>query len=1470
MRLPENLLSPGTYVKPRLFLCETDKTRLCQLDVTDLNGSFKFNSMSEISFEVSRIYNVISTGETKINPFYDKIESLRLIYLEGFGYFELQAPELIGDGIKESKRCTAYSLEYTLSQKYLTDFYVNIGTVESLEVLNAESENKIVPIILYNPTNTKLSLLHLILEKVYGWKIGHVDPQLRTLSRQFEIDRQSVYDFIINEICNKFNCYAIFDTVNNTINLYAEYPTAKFIGDGITNVFAIGDKNTAPFSSIETVSINGYKTTQWSYRVENGIGMLTLDDAPENDADIEIVGVDSTWDTDVFVSFDNLSREIKVTYDADSIKTVLTVTYGDDEDIRETNLGIPYLTDISFYYNVDWMGQDLYDAYTLYLEKSNNMQADYTNNSKEILKYNDRIYYEENRLSLEYSQAIVNNETVGTYYTRHENADGSYYYSEVSLPSEYKVNTQYYSNATTNVNETKVDALYEVLKKYFYNYWNKKLQDDAGTRDELYETYITNIGNAIEELEELRDSFSFIESYTIQDLADDLQGGSKNDKANCIKRFLSYVWAELGRTPLKSLYLEKYLRVQELDVTAGWSDENSKNYGNYYPVVILIDSIKSTILQRDETIKNYENERKVFYDANNTISDSLLMDNNFTEGQLVRLSAFLREDELHIDDIITTSLDNLSSSFKIKQDAMESGRIELNKISKPQLQFSMTMANIYALKEFKPIVNQFQLGNIIKVAIRPGYIKQSRLLQVDFNFEDFSDFSCEFGELTNLRTQSDIHADLLSQAISAGKSVATNSSYWTKGADSATSTDLKIQKGLLDATTQIKAIDGTQGVVIDKYGIKLQKNNSDGSVDPHQTWMTNNMILMSDDGFETSRSALGEITVDGNIYYGLIAEMVLSGYIEGSKIVGGELYSSNYSKGKSGTYFDLDGGDFELGNGKISYDSNTNDLILKGVTISWDSTNSPEIKNIDGLSDYVEQLDEIITHMDDRFDAWYQDTDPSIAWHTDELKKSHEGDLWHYTGATITSNGIKRVQNSEWIWKNVNGTYQWISIEVSDVVFDKIDGKSTIYVTEPENPIEGDLLIPIQDSEKYKTGKVYRYYGVSWIEVYYTDDTVANEALEKAKKGISDAASGISLANAAKTAADNAQNAANQAQTAANSAQTSANNAQTAANNAATKAGDAEKNAKKYADDQDTKLSTTLTNAYQTYSDTKISEFNTEVSKYLKAGGNTVIDENYIVSPLIAGGYLDIEGVNGRRVIIDPNNLTNNNYIFQVHNGNKITLGIDSGGNASFAGTIYATGGEFSGAITGSTITGSTLTSENDKYGSIEIENGLITLISHENVNIGSISNGDGMGLAIRGTGAPVYITSEEGIYINGNKLVDFAIEDGTKKVGSVNWTYRKWNSGKVDLWAAIPVTSTSVNQAMGSWYRSANISLGDLPFEISSPNVIVNFNAAGSSALLWNMNPATSTYAGSYYLIRATSADNVSGTIYVQIHGTI
>ena len=200
----------------------------------------------------------------------------------------------------------------------------------------------------------------------------------------------------------------------------------------------------------------------------------------------------------------------------------------------------------------------------------------------------------------------------------------------------------------------------------------------------------------------------------------------------------------------------------------------------------------------------------------------------------------------------------------------------------------MDMANIYALPEFEPIIHQFQLGNLINVAIRSDYVKRARLLQVDFNFDDFSDFSCEFGELTNLRTPSSIHADLLASALTAGKSVASNASYWDKGSDVATSLSLLIQQGLLDAATVIKAIDGNQGVSIDNRGIHLQKfDPSTGALDPKEGWIVNNQFLYSDDNFKTAKSVFGEYVIDGQTKWGLLAEAVMAGYVAGCTIEGG-------------------------------------------------------------------------------------------------------------------------------------------------------------------------------------------------------------------------------------------------------------------------------------------------------------------------------------------------------------------------------------------------------------------------------------------------------------------------------------------------------------------------------------------------------------------------------------------------------
>jgi len=947
MRLLKNIF--GNYVKPNIFLCETDKQKMGVLNTTDTHVSLKFNAYSELTFNIDRTYIDTLTGEKHTHLFYDRIEHPRLILLENIGYFQIQAPDMSTDNFKESKTVTAYSSEYALSQKYITDLHINTGEVDSVEVIySEETGSTLEPVVFYNEANPKLSLLHLALEGVYGWKIGHIDDSLKTLARSFDVDRQSVYDFLMNDVCEKCNCYIVFDTLKNEINIYAEAKTAKFIGDGKTKAFTVFPS----FYKVETVSINGYKTTQWEYDKKTGV--LTFTKAPENLSNIEVVdGGLTEWETDVFVTFENLAKEMKVSYNADDIKTRLTITYGDDLDIREINMGSPYITDLSYYYTVDWMGQDLYDAYTVYLKKSQTAQTNYTKNSQEMLEISDHQYFEEQRLSMAYSTVTVDSSTIGTYYVK-DSSNGGYFFKEVALPDDYKAYTTYYQFDGVKLNSEKVNNLYMAIRDNFKT-------------------------GSVEKINELADAFEFMndsDSYGIEYLVKYLNNSNAPEKKKSyVMNFLKEMWEQVGRTPLKSLYKETFKTLQSTNID--WAQEHidpdgnktyHENYPWYYAILLFLESIDAAITLRDQQIDKLKKAYDELQAKNIEISNSLLMENNFTEAQLIRLSAFVKEDELHIDDIIETEYDTLEDSFKVKQDAMEAGRIELNKRCQPQLQFSMTMANIYAIPEFEPIIHQFQLGKVIKVGLRletktaefvgdgarkqfvvappfynvktvsidgvettnwqydkvtglltlksysapkngsyikvvgeNNYIKQSRLLQVDMGLDDLSDFEAQFGELTDLRNQSDIHADLLSQAIQAGKSVTSSQDNWNSGVDMAISTDLKIQQGLLDATTVLKSMDDDQGVEIDKYGIHLKKIDPDtGEVDPKQGWITNNMMAYTDNNWLSSKSVFGEYTIKGELSprWGLLADACIASYIEGSTLIGGKIFIGETETGK--------------------------------------------------------------------------------------------------------------------------------------------------------------------------------------------------------------------------------------------------------------------------------------------------------------------------------------------------------------------------------------------------------------------------------------------------------------------------------------------------------------------------------------------------------------------------------------------
>ena len=191
---------------PDYVLAKANKERIGIIQCSSKTLDIKFKDCDEISF---RTYLYIDNEK---NPYYEAVDNMKYVLLPDIGFFSILECSPHSEGTEfEYKEVTAKSYECLMAQKYLELFVINMGTVESID-----------SVTFYNLADKSHSLLHLILEKCLEWKIGHIDSELITMQRSFQVDRQDIYSFLMNDVSTAFGCVFLFDTLTCTINIYKE------------------------------------------------------------------------------------------------------------------------------------------------------------------------------------------------------------------------------------------------------------------------------------------------------------------------------------------------------------------------------------------------------------------------------------------------------------------------------------------------------------------------------------------------------------------------------------------------------------------------------------------------------------------------------------------------------------------------------------------------------------------------------------------------------------------------------------------------------------------------------------------------------------------------------------------------------------------------------------------------------------------------------------------------------------------------------------------------------------------------------------------------------------------------------------------------------------------------------------------------------------------------------------------------
>lgn len=190
------------------------------------------------------------------------------------------------------------------------------------------------------------------------------------------------------------------------------------------------------------------------------------------------------------------------------------------------------------------------------------------------------------------------------------------------------------------------------------------------------------------------------------------------------------------------------------------------------------------------------------------------------------------------------------------------------------------------------------------------------------------------------------------------------------------------------------------------------------------------------------------------------------------------------------------------------YNKLQEDLLAKAQKRYADVTAGAQIEEfIEG--EYAQDIADIYEQMDKKAETWVQDTDPAAEWTTATMKHEHIGDLWWNTN-NVEVSGVGAGASAVYRYNNTTRVYEWKETTVPQEIFDKIDGKSSIYIAKPTKYKErdlwligsdtptadiptgctiGDLAVAIRDGNSYNKA--------DWEKrVKYTDDTALHNFIE--------------------------------------------------------------------------------------------------------------------------------------------------------------------------------------------------------------------------------------------------------------------------------------------------------------------------------------------------------------------------------------
>ena len=982
---------------------------LHNIDQTSVNITTDMINGNQISFDVYKEMD----GE--VEPLWDKIVDLKYVFIpelnEGEGDY-LSITSNLSDSISEKKSITAMSAGILELSQTLISMEVNTEA----DILR---EDYVEPTLFYNPEKPEASLLNRILYKLPQWSIGHVDYQLQFLQRTFSVADTSVWDFLSGDVATQFECLFVIDSIHKTINAYdllvwcdicktrqdfyfsndkdhamitcqnsssSPIPMTEYAyGNGTKRDFALSNTPFVDATHPDTVQVyknNVLVTSGYTYHTQGGVKMVTFSTAPKKGETISFkyTIMHTTQglqyygeDTTILIDKENLTNEIQLSVQSDQIKNTFRLSGGDDlmtATIQSLNPnGSDYITKFN-QYDYDDMPQELVTKLEQYQNLYDSLQPQYQNIMMGLFDALDKkIYYE----------------------------SGMMPYNEFTNPTLNETITRVRSNVTiaalsvlgTSTSDTVVTNTIKNLARVFVNTGIFKVEvnentvqwtppsSSGGTGLWSGELIITKYKN-----EEESGSTGVLTvtvtsdrgTYLNQKIMKNLIKADDNDltynvlsqsSANDYQAFKDAI-SQYGLVRLAS-FRDALQGCLDILIQERASDTVSEFRPTLYePYQEKLNLVIKEMTDRQATVDGWEDQVEAYENSRDQIQRQLNLE-EFLGDRLYKIyCAYRRENTYQNSNFISDGLET-NDLFKRAGEFIELATKELDKASTPQYTITTTLHNLINYNpDFAHIKDKFKIANWLRVKI-DDEIYRLRLMSASICLGNPESLTVEFSNITSYHDVMNDVQSVLSKAQSMSTSY--NATQKQAGSSYQVSNSVKdfYKTGLLSAMNTLKN-NNSEEITIDRYGILGRDYDMDtDTYSGEQVRLTHNMLAFTADGWNNVSLALGKHTYskfssgnnptiqiqDG---YGLSADFVQAGYVNGSQIIGGDIYSSNFASGVRGTHINLNNGTFEIGGNKLTYNGST--LSVRGnITVGGSGNTNGTVNVLNASGQPVVTLD---------------------------------------------------------------------------------------------------------------------------------------------------------------------------------------------------------------------------------------------------------------------------------------------------------------------------------------------------------------------------------------------------------------------------------------------------------------------------------------------------------------------------------